>query len=144
MSTPNMTESFVDVSVDPDEAFHIFTDEMDLWWVRSPISFYDSARAVEKRCERGVGGRIMEIYHESRGDLRVIGVICTWEPGKGVSWDTAHDDVHIDVLFERIATGTRISRRRDATRGRTRCRRHLVGAHAAVGQPLDRAPRPRA
>jgi uncharacterized glyoxalase superfamily protein PhnB len=108
MNAPRTTESFVEVSVDPDDAFRIFTDEMDLWWMRSPISFYDSARAVEMRCERGVGGRIMEIYDDSRGDVRVIGVICAWEPGRCLSWDTAHDDVHIDVMFERIATGTRI------------------------------------
>ena len=32
----------VDVRVDPQTAFTAFTDEMDNWWMRSPISFYDS------------------------------------------------------------------------------------------------------
>ena len=34
----------VDVNVDPDTAFTAFTDEMDNWWMRTAITFYDSAR----------------------------------------------------------------------------------------------------
>ena len=36
----------VEVGVDPQTAFAAFTDEMDNWWMRSPISYYDSARAI--------------------------------------------------------------------------------------------------
>lgn len=45
MSEPRSITSEVEVAVDPKTAFTVFTEEMDLWWVRSPISFYDGARA---------------------------------------------------------------------------------------------------
>lgn len=102
-----MTEvsSSVEVAVDPDTAFSVFTDEMDLWEVRSPISFYDSARAIEKRCEPGVGGRIMEVYEDGHFEIARITV---WEPGKRLSWKDSHDDVEVDVWFEATAAGTNV------------------------------------
>jgi uncharacterized glyoxalase superfamily protein PhnB len=99
-----MTEvsSSVEVAVDPDLAFRIFTEEMDLWQVRSPISFYDSARAIAKRCEPGVGGRILEVYED---DAMEIARITVWEPGKRLSWKDTNDDVEVDVWFEAIPDG---------------------------------------
>jgi len=53
-----MTSTAVSVSVPvaPSTAFTVFTEELDLWWVRGPINYFDSARAVGMRCEPGVGG----------------------------------------------------------------------------------------
>ena len=51
----------VEVGVDPQTAFRVFTEEIDLWWVRSPISFYDAARAVAKRIEPGVGEDVISL-----------------------------------------------------------------------------------
>ena len=51
--------------VDPQTAFTAFTDEMDNWWMRSPISYYDSRARSRRRCEPGVGGRILEVYERS-------------------------------------------------------------------------------
>jgi uncharacterized glyoxalase superfamily protein PhnB len=86
----------VHVDVDPDTAFIVFTEEMDLWHVRSPISFYDAARAIARRCEPGVGGRILEVYED--GDFE-IARITRWEPGSRLSWKDTHDDVVVDILF---------------------------------------------
>ena len=58
MTSPQSVSSAVTVSVSPQVAFTAFTEEMDLWWVRGPINFYDSARAVKMVCEPGVGGRV--------------------------------------------------------------------------------------
>ena len=74
--------SDVTVGVDPQTAFAVFTDEMDLWWVRGPISFYDSARAVGRTCERGVGGRLLELYSEDASDALELGRITAWKPGE--------------------------------------------------------------
>ena len=46
MTDPRSVSSAVTVNVSPDVAFSAFTSEMDLWWVRGPINFFDSARAV--------------------------------------------------------------------------------------------------
>jgi uncharacterized glyoxalase superfamily protein PhnB len=93
----------VEVTVNADTAFMVFTEEMDLWQVRSPISFYDSARAVAKRCEAGVGGRVVEVYED--GELE-IARITVWEPGKRLSWKDANDDVEVDIWFEPTDHGT--------------------------------------
>jgi uncharacterized glyoxalase superfamily protein PhnB len=92
----------VDVAVDPATAFTVFTEEMDLWHVRSPISFYDSARAIAKRCEPGVGGRILEVYEDGVLETARITV---WEPGKRLSTKSSLDDVEVDIWFEPAAGG---------------------------------------
>ena len=55
MTTPQADQdravsSQVTVGVDPGTAFAVITDEMDLWWTRGPINFYDAARAGGMRC----------------------------------------------------------------------------------------------
>jgi uncharacterized glyoxalase superfamily protein PhnB len=97
----------VDVRVDPHTAFTAFTDEMDNWWMRSPISYYDSARAIARRCEPGVGGRILEIYEEPN-DVLVIGRITVWEPGVKLQWLSSVDDVEVEVEFAPIPSGTNV------------------------------------
>jgi uncharacterized glyoxalase superfamily protein PhnB len=92
--------------VDPHIAFTAFTEEMDLWWVRGPINFYDSSRAVAVRCEPGVGGRLLEVYDDARGDWLELGRITIWEPGVRIAWQSSTDDVQIEVRFEPISTGT--------------------------------------
>ncbi len=94
------------MAVDPDTAFRAFTDEMDLWWVRGPVNFFDSARAVAMICEPGVGGRILETY--SSGALE-LARITEWEPGRRLAWRSSVDDVRTEVLFETAPGGTRVT-----------------------------------
>jgi uncharacterized glyoxalase superfamily protein PhnB len=94
--------SRVEVTVDAQTAFRAFTEEMDLWWVRGPINFFDAARAVAKVCEPGVGGRLLEVYS---GDALEVARITAWEPGVRVAWDSAVDDVRTEVTFTAVAGG---------------------------------------
>lgn len=98
----------VTVGVDPRTAFAVFTDEMDLWWVRGPINFYDAARAIGRRCEPGTGGRLLELYSEDGSDALELGRITTWQPGEQLAWDSSVDDVHTQVRFEPAGSGTRV------------------------------------
>ena len=106
MTAATSASAQVEVAVDPATAFAAFTDEMDLWWLRTPITFYDSARAVARKVEPGVGGRLLEVYDEAAGDVLVLGHITVWEPGAHLAW----------------------------RRGRRRGRRRLLRAHG-VGDP---------
>jgi uncharacterized glyoxalase superfamily protein PhnB len=106
MSQGRSRTSMVEVAADPLTAFTAFTDELDLWWVRGPINAYDSGRLVEMRCERGVGGRILEVYDAESGEGLELARITVWEAGKRLAWKSSLDDVTIDVLFESTATGT--------------------------------------
>jgi hypothetical protein len=65
MSEARSISSEVEVAVDAATAF---TAEMNLWWVRGPINFFDAARAVALTCEPGVGGRLLEVYDEAAGE----------------------------------------------------------------------------
>lgn len=101
-----MTQSVssqVEVAVDAQTAFGAFTGEMNLWWVRGPINFYDAARATAKVCEPGVGGRILEVYGDD--DALEVARITAWEPGVRVAWDSAVDDVRTEVTFTPCAGG---------------------------------------
>lgn len=108
MSEARSITSEVEVAVDPPTAFRVFTEEMDLWWVRSPISFFDAARAVAQRCEPGVGGRLLEIYDESTEDVLELGRITVWEPGTRLGWHSSVDDVEVEVHFDGSEVGTNV------------------------------------
>jgi uncharacterized glyoxalase superfamily protein PhnB len=108
MTDTTSASAQVEVAVDAATAFAAFTDEMDLWWLRTPITFYDSARAVARKVEPGVGGRLLEVYDEAAGDVLVLGHITVWEPGARLAWRSAVDDVDVDVFFEPTASGTRV------------------------------------
>lgn len=102
--------SEVEVAVDPATAFSAFTDEMDLWWQRGYINFFsDAGRVVAVRCEPGVGGRIVEVLDDPRGDtVFELARITGWEPGARITWETDVDDVLTEVRFEPVAGGTRV------------------------------------
>ena len=52
------------------------------------------------RCEPGVGGRLLEIYDETAGDVLKLARIMAWEPGQRLAWRSSIDDVAIEVVFE--------------------------------------------
>jgi uncharacterized glyoxalase superfamily protein PhnB len=105
------TSVSVSVPVDPKTAFMAFTEELDKWWVRGPINYFDSGRAVGMRCEPGVGGRLIEMYDEATGEGLELGRITVWEPGVRLAWTSSVDDVEIDIRFERIPAGTEVTLR---------------------------------
>ena len=111
MTDARTVSSQVEVAVDPATAFAVFTEEMDLWWVRGPINFFgDAGRVVEVRCEPGVGGRILEVYDRRDGtNVLERARITSWEPGTRLSWDSSVDDVQTEVRFDPAPSGTRVT-----------------------------------
>jgi uncharacterized glyoxalase superfamily protein PhnB len=106
MTGPSSTSSSVEVAVDPDTAFTVFTEEVGCWWLQGPINFFDSTRAYGVAIEPGVGGRLMEVYDPETGDGLELGVITVWERGARLAWRSSLDDVEIDVRFEPTSAGT--------------------------------------
>jgi len=106
MTEARSVSAAVEVPVDPATAFTAFTDELDLWWVRGPINYFDAARAVAMVCEPGVGGRLIEVYDAATGEGLELGRITVWEPGSRLSWTSSVDDVEIDVRFVPFSSGT--------------------------------------
>jgi uncharacterized glyoxalase superfamily protein PhnB len=96
----------VELAADPQRAFIAFTEEIDAWWVRGAINFFDAARAVEMRIEPGVDGRVLEVYE---GDVLELGRITVWEPATRLVYRSSVDDSEIDVRFEAVDSGTRVT-----------------------------------
>ena len=106
--TERSASATVEVAVDPMRAFAAFTEEIDAWWVRGPINFFDSGRAVAMRIEPGVGGRVLEIYDDARGDVLELGRITAWAPGEELRYRSLVDDTEVEIRFEAVADGTRV------------------------------------
>jgi uncharacterized glyoxalase superfamily protein PhnB len=106
--TERSASAAVKVAVDPMRAFRAFTDEIDSWWVRGPINFFDAARAVAMRIEPGVGGRVLEVYDDVLGDALELGRITVWEPGTQLTYRSLVDDTEVDVRFDPVEDGTRV------------------------------------
>ncbi len=110
MTDDRTVVSEVEVAVDPGTAFRVFTDEVDLWWVRGPINFSgDGGRVFAVRIEPGVGGRLLQVYDAAEGEEYVQGRITAWEPGVRVAWSSAVDDVSTEVRFAATDVGTRVT-----------------------------------
>jgi uncharacterized glyoxalase superfamily protein PhnB len=144
VNTARSVSSQVEVGVDPATAFSAFTEEMNLWWVRGPINFYDAARAVEIVCEPGVGGRILEVYDAAAGDVLELARISAWHPGQRLAWQSSVDDVEVEVSFEPTTTGTTVRVRAQvpgADRGGTSWVRVVPAWFGAWCARRDTAPR---
>jgi hypothetical protein len=98
----------VNVDIDRETAFKIFTEDIDSWWERGPSNFYNARRAIAMRFEPGVGGRYLEVYDDATGDALEIGRITVWEPGRRLVWRCSLDDTEVDIQFETTAGGTRV------------------------------------
>jgi uncharacterized glyoxalase superfamily protein PhnB len=98
--------SEVEVAVDAAMAFAVFTEELNLWWVRGPINHHAGGRVLAMRCEPGVGGRLLEVYDDTTGDALELARITAWEPGKHLSWRSSIDDVETEVSFVTSGAGT--------------------------------------
>lgn len=137
----------VEVPVDPVTAFAAFTEELDLWWVRGPINYFDAARALGMRCEPGVGGRLLEVYDEATGDGLELGRITVWEPGARLAWTSSVDQVAVEVRFAPTEAGTDVTVEATlpaggADRGGTAWLRTVPAWFPAWCDRRDTAPRP--
>jgi hypothetical protein len=100
----------VDVAVDPETAFRVFTDEIDEWYESGRWSWNVPERAVGIRFE---GGRLLELHDD--GDAYEMGRVTVWEPGARLAF--AYRNVHlpeeleteVEVRFEPAGDGTRVT-----------------------------------
>ena len=112
-STPNETVVVSTViSVAPELAFEIFTDDVDVWWKRGPR--FRSPDDAVMRFEPGPSGRL--VADDARGGTREIGQVLAWEPDAGrlvfefrATNFTPDEVTEVEVLFEPVEGGTRVT-----------------------------------
>jgi len=104
----------ITLEVEPEEAFRLFTEEVDLWWQRGvKFRFRPKAHGTMK-FEPGEGGRLVEIYDDAKGDLYEVGRILVWEPGVRLVFEWRGPNfrdgqvTEVDIRFKPVEAGTRV------------------------------------
>lgn len=101
------------VEVDPDDAFRIFTEEIDLWWRRGPAFRGSMDQGGEMRFEPGREGRLVE--RDSQGNDFELGRVLAWEPGARLSFEWRNRNfaegeiTEVDIRFEPSPSGTKVT-----------------------------------
>ena len=116
MSEETRVCALTTVPIPPDEAFALFTEEVDTWWRHGPR--YRAAingKEGVMRFEPGEGGRLLEVYDDAADEVFELGRILVWEPGRRLVFliggrDFAPDEwTEVEIRFERVARGARVS-----------------------------------
>jgi uncharacterized protein YndB with AHSA1/START domain len=105
-------EQSVQVECEIEEAFRLFTEELDGWW---PLASYSVEGENAHTCimEPWAGGRVFE--RSRSGDEHEWGTVITWDPPHRVvlRWHPGqtdeHDDQQVDVRFDSTRTGTQVT-----------------------------------
>lgn len=104
------------VEVPPEDAFQIFTEDIDLWWRRSLRYRIAPGRDGTIHLEPGIGGRLYE-YSTARGDtaLKETGRITAWDPPHRLllEWRAVNfapeETTEVEVTFQPTPSGTRVT-----------------------------------
>ena len=114
MKPTDAITAMVEVAVDPQTAFAIFTHEIGRWWRPGPINWNDPDRAVGMRIEPFVGGRWIEVFDNVTGEGFECGRVMVWEPGARVVFsytDAGHDidGTEVEIRFDSVEGGTKVT-----------------------------------
>jgi uncharacterized protein YndB with AHSA1/START domain len=104
----------IDVGVEPDLVFAVFTEEIDAWWGRGPRFRFVAPYQGTMVLEPAVGGRLLHVP-AAAGPAFVVGLVEVWEPPRRLAFtwrlpNFAPDQVtYVDVRFDPRAEGTRVT-----------------------------------
>ncbi len=114
MTVPVVARAEIVVKATPEDAFHLFTDEISLWWRRNTHYWNDPERGLFLTIEPGVGGRWIEVYDADTGEGMEVGRVTRWEPPGllALTWTQVGwpDDLEteLELTFEPDPEGTRV------------------------------------
>jgi uncharacterized protein YndB with AHSA1/START domain len=101
------------VAVGPAEAFHVFTEETDLWWRKGPRHRLRGDRSGVVSFEGGAAGRLVERFDD--GEAFEVGKVLAWEPGARLVFEwrawglSPGESTEVEVRFEPAPGGTRVT-----------------------------------
>jgi uncharacterized protein YndB with AHSA1/START domain len=106
----------VQLAVDRETAFRVFTEEIDQWWRRGlKYRVAGKGRGII-HLEAGVGGRLYESFESAAGPkVMETGRVLSWEPpGRLVfEWRAVNfapgEKTEVEVVFEPSGAGTRVT-----------------------------------
>lgn len=105
------------VAASPAEAFRIFTEEIDSWWLSGPRFRPHPERLGVLHLDPFAGGRLVERYAD--GDVALLGTVSRYQPPTCDA--TGHlgldlrgrdfgpgESTHVEIAFRGCPTGTRV------------------------------------
>jgi hypothetical protein len=133
------------VAVDPDDAFDVFTREIDACWRTGPKYRISGKARGQLFMEEGVGGRLFETFETASGTSRTfeIGKVTHWEPGSRLEldWRAVNfkprngETTFVEVIFEPSGDGTLVTVRHY---GWSALRDGHPARHGLEGAPFSR------
>ncbi len=116
MSEETRVRAFTTVPIPLDEAFALFTEEVDLWWRHGPrFRVAIDGKEGVMHFEPGEGGRLLEVYDDAAFEFFELGRILVWEPGKRLVFLIGGRDfepeewTEVEIRFEPVERGALIS-----------------------------------
>lgn len=114
--TTDRARASVRVEVGLEEAFRIFTEEIDQWW-RPGRQFRVGQRRSFLAIEPGLDGRLIESFETKNGHTKVIetGRVLAWDPPNRVrfAWRNvnfrADEETYVEVTFVAGTRGTMVT-----------------------------------
>lgn len=101
-----MVRLSVRVLASVDQAFTLFTADIDRWYVKNRDTLGAWAVDSSIRLEPGIGGRLL--HQSAQGECRVIARVVTWEPGRTLGLVDS-DGTEVDVTFVATESGARVT-----------------------------------
>jgi uncharacterized protein YndB with AHSA1/START domain len=105
----------VAVAIPQQDAFEVFTQEIDLWWRRGP-RFRFGRRPGVLSFESRLGGRLFESFPSESGTyVQEVGRITVWEPPSRLvfTWRNVnfadHESTEVEVSFAPAESGTLVT-----------------------------------
>ncbi|HEY8089596.1 MAG TPA: SRPBCC domain-containing protein, partial [Polyangiaceae bacterium] len=106
----------VRVAVSREDAFDVFTREIDLWWRHGQKFRIAGRRRGTLHLEPGVGGRLFETFEQSTGSRTIeVGRMTGWDPPGRLAFEwqgvnfKPHEKTFVEVLFEPSGEGTLVT-----------------------------------
>ena len=104
------------VRVPQEDAFRIFTEEIDGWW-RAGKKFRMGKNRSIVHLEPKLGGRLFETFSARSGVEKTLetGIVTSWEPPKRIvfEWRASNfrpdEKTEVEVLFEPSPSGTNVT-----------------------------------
>jgi uncharacterized protein YndB with AHSA1/START domain len=103
------------VRVSPEDAFDVFTGEIDLWWRTGPAYRIAGRRRGQLVFEPRLGGRLFEIFETTETHTIEVGRVTVWDPPsrlalewRGVNFKP-HEVTQVEVRFEPSGEGTMVT-----------------------------------
>jgi len=131
---------FVAVSID--DAFDVFTSEIDQWWRRGQKFRIAGARPGRLTFEPHLGGRLFETVELADGESSfVVGSVITWQPPRRfeLEWRNVnfkpHETTFVEVTFAPYGNGTMV---RVEHRGWSALPENHPARHGLVGAEFAR------